>query len=192
MVTKKIAILVSGTGTNTINLIQYFNKKQVAKVRLVISNKNNSPALLKAKDLGVETIVFNNESFKKSGVVLNYLKSKGIDFIVLAGFLIKLPSDIIGEYYKRIVNLHPSLLPKFGGKGMYGMFVHQAVIDSQETESGISIHYVNEEYDKGDVIFQSKLKVKTGDTAEVLSKKIQKLEHRYLPEVVERVVNGLL
>ena len=192
MVTKKIAILVSGTGTNTINLIQYFNKKQAAKVRLVISNKNNSPALLKAKDLGVETIVFNNESFKKSGVVLNYLKCKGIDFIVLAGFLIKLPKDITDVYCKRIVNLHPSLLPKFGGKGMYGMFVHQAVIDSQETESGISIHYVNEEYDKGDIIFQSKVKVKSGDTAEVLSKKIQKLEHRYLPEIVEHLVSGLL
>ena len=187
MVTKKIAILVSGTGTNTINLIRYFDKKQVAKVRLVISNKNTSPALLKADDLGVETVVFNNESFKKSGVVLNYLKCKGIDFIVLAGFLIKLPKDIIGVYCKRIVNLHPSLLPKFGGKGMYGMFVHQAVIDSQETESGISIHYVNEEYDKGGIIFQKIVDVDV-KTPEELSEKILKLEHRYYPEIIKKIL----
>ena len=192
MITKKIAILISGTGTNAVNLIEYFSKSPVAKIQLIISNKKSSPALKRAEDFGVDTVFFNNESFKKSGVVLNCLRSKGINFIVLAGFLIKLPKDIIDSYNKRIVNIHPSLLPKFGGKGMYGMHVHEAVIDGQEDESGISIHYVSEEYDKGDVVFQSKIRVESGDTAEVLAKKIQQLEHRFLPVVVERIISGLL
>ena len=191
MITKKIAILISGTGTNAVNLIKYFSKSPVAIIQLIISNKKSSPALKIAEDFGVDT-VFNNESFKKSEVVLNCLRSKGINFIVLAGFLIKLPKDIIDSYNKRIINIHPSLLPKFGGKGMYGMHVHKAVIDSQEAESGISIHYVSEEYDMGDVIFQSKVRVNSGDTAEVLAKKVQQLEHRFLPIVVERIISGLL
>ena len=192
MITKKIAILISGTGTNAVNLIKYFSKSPVAIIQLIISNKKSSPALKIAEDFGVDTVFFNNESFKKSEVVLNCLRSKGINFIVLAGFLIKLPKDIIDSYNKRIINIHPSLLPKFGGKGMYGMHVHKAVIDSQEAESGISIHYVSEEYDMGDVIFQSKVRVNSGDTAEVLAKKVQQLEHRFLPIVVERIISGLL
>ena len=192
MATKKIAILISGTGTNAVNLIKYFDKSTVAKIQLIISTKKASPALKSAEIFGVDTVFFNNESFKKSGVVLNYLRSKGINFIVLAGFLIKLPKDIIDAYNKKIVNIHPSLLPKFGGKGMYGMFVHKAVIESQEAESGISIHYVSEEYDKGDVVFQSKVRIDKGDTAEVLAKKIQRLEHRFLPVVIERIINDLL
>ena len=136
----KIAILVSGTGTNAVNIIEYFEKSSVADVVLVISNKAGALAVEKAQNKGVKTVVFNNETFKKSGVVLNYLRSVPIDFIVLAGFLIKVPSDIIHAYTNKIVNLHPSLLPKHGGKGMYGKRVHRAVIDAQESESGISIH----------------------------------------------------
>ena len=117
MITKKIAILISGTGTNAVNLIKYFSKSPVAIIQLIISNKKSSPALKIAEDFGVDTVFFNNESFKKSEVVLNCLRSKGINFIVLAGFLIKLPKDIIDSYNKRIINIHPSLLPKFGGKG---------------------------------------------------------------------------
>ena len=192
MITKKIAILISGTGTNAVNLIKYFSKSPVAIIQLIISNKKSSPALKIAEDFGVDTVFFNNESFKKSEVVLNCLRSKDINFIVLAGFLIKLPKDIIDSYNKRIINIHPSLLPKFGGKGMYGMHVHKAVIESQEAESGISIHYVSEEYDMGDVVFQSKVRVNSGDTAEVLAKKVQQLEHRFLPVVVERIISGLL
>ena len=188
----KIAILVSGTGTNAINIIEYFEKNSVAEVVLVISNKTDALAVEKAQNKGVKTVVFNNESFKKNGVVLDYLMSQSIDFIVLAGFLIKISNDIIRAYPNKIVNLHPSLLPKYGGKGMYGKRVHRAVIEAQESESGISIHFVNKEYDEGAIIFQAKVSVEKGDSVEVLTKKIQKLEHRFFPKVIEQVINNSL
>ena len=188
----KIAILVSGTGTNAINIIEYFEKNSVAEVVLVISNKTDALAVEKAQNKGVKTVVFNNESFKKSGVVLDYLMSQSVDFIVLAGFLIKISNDIIHAYPNKIVNLHPSLLPKYGGKGMYGKRVHRAVIEAQESESGISIHFVNKEYDEGAIIFQAKVSVEKGDSVEVLTKKIQQLEHRFFPKVIEQVISKSL
>ena len=188
----KIAILVSGTGTNAINIIEYFEKNSVADVVLVISNKTDALAVEKAQNKGVKTVVFNNESFKKNGVVLDYLMSQSIDFIVLAGFLIKISNDIIHAYPNKIVNLHPSLLPKYGGKGMYGKRVHRAVIEAQESESGISIHFVNKEYDEGAIIFQAKVSVEKGDSVEVLTKKIQQLEHRFFPKVIEQVISKSL
>ena len=188
----KIAILVSGTGTNAINIIEYFEKNSVADVVLVISNKTDALAVEKAQNKGIKTVVFNNESFKKNGVVLDYLMSQSVDFIVLAGFLIKISNDIIRAYPNKIVNLHPSLLPKYGGKGMYGKRVHRAVIEAQESESGISIHFVNKEYDEGAIIFQAKVSVEKGDSVEVLTKKIQKLEHRFFPKVIEQVIGKSL
>ena len=188
----KIAILVSGTGTNAINIIEYFEKNSVADVVLVISNKTDALAVEKAQNKGVKTVVFNNESFKKNGVVLDYLMSQSVDFIVLAGFLIKISNDIIRAYPNKIVNLHPSLLPKYGGKGMYGKRVHRAVIEAQEPESGISIHFVNKEYDEGAIIFQAKVSVEKGDSVEVLTKKIQQLEHRFFPKVIEQVISKSL
>ena len=188
----KIAILVSGTGTNAINIIEYFEKNSVADVVLGISNKTDALAVEKAQNKGVKTVVFNNESFKKNGVVLDYLMSQSIDFIVLAGFLIKISNDIIRAYPNKIVNLHPSLLPKYGGKGMYGKRVHRAVIEAQESESGISIHFVNKEYDEGAIIFQAKVSVEKGDSVEVLTKKIQQLEHRFFPKVIEQVISKSL
>ena len=188
----KIAILVSGTGTNAINIIEYFEKNSVADVALVVSNKTDALAVEKAQNKGVKTIVFNNESFKKNSIVLNYLKSESIDFIVLAGFLMKVPNDIIHAYPNKIVNLHPSLLPKYGGKGMYGNHVHRAVIEAQESESGISIHFVNEEYDEGAIIFQAKVRVEKKDSVEVLAQKIRQLEHRFFPKIVEQVISKSL
>ena len=188
----KIAILVSGTGTNAINIIEYFEKNSVADVALVVSNKTDALAVEKAQNKGVKTIVFNNESFKKNSIVLNYLKSESIDFIVLAGFLMKVPNDIIHAYPNKIVNLHPSLLPKYGGKGMYGNHVHRAVIEAQESESGISIHFVNEEYDEGAIIFQAKVSVEKKDSVEVLAQKIRQLEHRFFPKIVEQVISKSL
>jgi len=188
----KIAILVSGTGTNAINIIEYFEKNSVADVTLVVSNKTDALAVEKAQNKGVKTIVFNNESFKKNGEVLDYLRSEYIDFIVLAGFLMKVPNDIIHAYPKKIVNLHPSLLPKFGGKGMYGTRVHRAVVEAQESESGISIHYVNEGYDEGAIIFQAKVSIEKKDSVEVLAQKIQQLEHRFFPKVIEQVISNSL
>ena len=188
----KIAILVSGTGTNAINIIEYFEKNSVADVALVVSNKTDALAVEKAQNKGVKTVVFNNESFKKNGLVLNYLMSESIDFIVLAGFLMKVPNDIIYAYPNKIVNLHPSLLPKYGGKGMYGNHVHRAVIEAQESESGISIHFVNEEYDEGAIIFQAKVSVEKKDSVEVLAQKIRQLEHRFFPKIVEQVISKSL
>ena len=188
----KIAILVSGTGTNAINIIEYFEKNSVADVALVVSNKTDAMAVEKAQNKGVKTIVFNNESFKKNSIVLNYLKSESIDFIILAGFLMKVPNDIIHAYPNKIVNLHPSLLPKYGGKGMYGNHVHRAVIEAQESESGISIHFVNEEYDEGAIIFQAKVSVEKKDSVEVLAQKIRQLEHRFFPKIVEQVISKSL
>ncbi|MBL6663317.1 MAG: phosphoribosylglycinamide formyltransferase [Flavobacteriales bacterium] len=188
----KIAILVSGTGTNAVNIIEYFEKNSVADVVLVISNKTDALAIEKVQNKGVKTVVFNNESFKKNGTVLDYLRSQSIDFIVLAGFLMKVPNDIIHAYPNKIVNLHPSLLPKYGGKGMYGKHVHRAVIEAQESESGISIHFVNEEYDEGAIIFQAKVSVEKGDSVEVLAQKIQQLEHRFFPKVIEQVISKSL
>ena len=188
----KIAILVSGTGTNAINIIEYFEKNSVADVALVVSNKTDALAVEKAQNKGVKTIVFNNESFKKNSIVLNYLRSESIDFIILAGFLMKVPNDIIHAYPNKIVNLHPSLLPKYGGKGMYGNHVHRAVIEAQESESGISIHFVNEEYDEGAIIFQAKVSVEKKDSVEVLAQKIRQLEHRFFPKIVEQVISKSL
>ena len=188
----KVAILVSGTGTNAINIIEYFKKSSIADISLVVSNKTDALAVEKAQNKGVKTVVFNNESFKKNGKVLDYLRSQSIDFIVLAGFLMKIPNDIIHAYPNKIVNLHPSLLPKYGGKGMYGKYVHKAVIEAQESESGISIHFVNEEYDEGAIIFQAKVSVEKGDSVEVLAQKIQQLEHRFFPKVIEQVISKSL
>ena len=188
----KIAILVSGAGTNAINIIEYFEKNSVADVTLVISNKTDALAVEKAQNKGVKTIVFNNETFKKNGEVLDCLRSESIDFIVLAGFLVKIPCDIIRAYPNKIVNLHPSLLPKFGGKGMYGNHVHRAVIKAQESESGISIHFVNEKYDEGAIIFQAKVGVEKTDTFKLLSQKVQQLEHRFFPRVIEQVISKSL
>ena len=188
----KIAILVSGTGTNAINIIEYFEKNSVAEVVLVISNKTDALAVEKAQNKGVKTVVFNNESFKKNSAVLDYLRSQSIDFIVLAGFLMKIPNDIIHAYANKIVNLHPSLLPKYGGKGMYGRRVHRAVIEAQELESGISIHFVNEEYDEGAIIFQTKVSVEKGDSVEMLAQKVQLLEHRFFPKIIEQVISKSL
>ena len=188
----KIAILVSGAGTNAINIIEYFEKNSVADVTLVVSNKADALAVEKAQNKGVKTIVFNNETFKKNGEVLDCLRSESIDFIVLAGFLVKIPCDIIRAYPNKIVNLHPSLLPKFGGKGMYGNHVHRAVIKAQESDSGISIHFVNEEYDEGAIIFQAKVSIEKTDTFKLLSQKIQQLEHRFFPKVIEQVISKSL
>lgn len=188
----QIAILVSGTGTNALNIIEYFEKNSSVRVALLISNKKDSEAVKKARNKGVESIVFNNEWFKNNEKILTFLKSRSIDLIVLAGFLLKIPKAVTDVYQKKIINIHPSLLPKFGGKGMFGYHVHKAVIKAHETESGITIHFVNEKYDDGTIIFQNKLAIKKSETAKSLEKKIKKLELRYYPEIIDRVVRGLL
>lgn len=190
MTKHRLAILISGSGTNALNIIGYFKGVKGVEIALLVSNNADSLALQKAKKEGVETRVFNNQTFKKNGEILTILQSYSINFIVLAGFLLKIPQDVVRAFPKKIVNIHPSLLPKFGGKGMYGLHVHQAVIEEREKESGISIHYVNEEYDEGAIIFQAKVSVDSEDSSLSLAKKIQLLEHKHLPKVIERILNN--
>ncbi|MFY0672733.1 MAG: phosphoribosylglycinamide formyltransferase [Bacteroidia bacterium] len=182
---KRIAIFASGTGSNAVNFINYFKKNESIEVALVLSNNNEAPVLQKAESLGVETVAITNSAAAKGSFMVSLLSSYNIHFIVLAGYLRLIPSELIAEYDGNIVNIHPSLLPKYGGKGMYGGKVHKAVIDNDEKESGITIHMVNEIYDDGEVLFQAKVDVGKNETPDSLAQKIHKLEHEHFPSVVE-------
>ncbi|MEQ8907903.1 MAG: phosphoribosylglycinamide formyltransferase [Vicingaceae bacterium] len=185
----KIAIFASGVGTNAEQLIRYFNFSQKEnEVSLVLSNKADSGVLEKAKELGVETQVFSNKGFEEGKEVVKCLKEASIEVIVLAGFLRKVSDHILHHFKDRIINIHPSLLPLYGGKGMYGRKVHQAVLENHENQSGISIHLVNEEFDQGKILFQAACKVEKEDTIESLTNKIHQLEHQYFSQVVEDYV----
>ncbi|NTU94903.1 MAG: phosphoribosylglycinamide formyltransferase [Bacteroidales bacterium] len=180
----KIAIFASGSGTNAENIVDFFKMDSHIKVSLILSNKNSAYVLERARKLGVKSAVFTAEQLNNSTFVDSILAEEKIDAIILSGFLLKVPDRIIAKYSGRIINIHPALLPKFGGKGMYGMKVHKAVIDSGDTESGITIHLVDEFYDNGTILFQSTCNVEPGDTPESLAEKIHKLEYRYFPEVI--------
>jgi phosphoribosylglycinamide formyltransferase-1 len=186
-----IAILASGSGTNAENIIKYFSTRNTAKVCLVMSNNPNALVLTRAETLGVTTVFFDRRDFYDSGVVLNRLISDKIDFIVLAGFLWLVPETILEKYKGRIVNIHPALLPDYGGKGMYGDAVHRAVIKSGDKESGITIHFVDNHYDQGDIIFQERCAVDPSDTPESLAGKIHSLEYAHFPPVIEEVIMKL-
>lgn len=182
---KRIVIFASGSGSNAENLIRFFQNKKNASVVLVLSNNPHAKVLDRCKNLGVSALSFNKTAFVKSDTVLNILRSAEPDIIVLAGFLWKMPEFILNEFPDKIVNVHPALLPKYGGKGMYGMHVHQAVIANNETETGITIHYVNENYDEGAIIFQTKCMVNPSDSADDVAAKIHELEMEHFPKVVE-------
>jgi phosphoribosylglycinamide formyltransferase 1 len=187
---KRIAILASGNGSNAENIIRYFNKHQTAQVCLVLTNKAGAYVMERARNLGVPAFSFTATEMRETPVLSNYLAEFEIDFIVLAGFLLKVPDVIVRSFPNRIINIHPALLPKYGGKGMYGNFVHETVINAGDKESGITIHFVNENYDEGKIIFQAKCPVETSDTAETLAQKVHELEYRYFPEVIEKVILG--
>lgn len=186
---KKVAIFASGSGSNAQSIIEYFNKKEGVDVSFIISNKSDAFVVKRAKKLGVKCFVFNIESFKNNLGVLEILTKHKVDWIVLAGFLLKVPEYIIEKYENRILNIHPALLPKYGGKGMYGIHVHRSVLQNKETASGISIHLVNKNYDEGKIIFQAKCKVFKQDTVELLSKRIHQLEHLHYPKVIEQTIS---
>jgi phosphoribosylglycinamide formyltransferase-1 len=186
---KRIAIFASGSGTNAENLIRYFRTNPAGRVELVLTNRPGAGVIGRAGSLDVDCVVFNREQFYHTGEILRILQERGIDFIVLAGFLWLVPSGLLDAYRGRVVNIHPALLPKWGGKGMYGRYVHEAVIASGDKESGITIHHVNQAYDEGDVIFQARCSVKGDDTPETLAERIHALEYRHFPEVVERLLN---
>ncbi len=184
----KLAIFISGKGSNALNIIKYFEGNDTVEVALVLSNKTDAQGLENAQKLGVNTVVFNNETFKKNGEIDTYLRGLDISFIVLAGFLRQIPADLVNSFKNRIINIHPSLLPKFGGKGMFGKHVHKAVLDGDERESGISIHYVSNEYDEGKIIFQKSIAIEKGETVNSLTTKIQALEHAYFPTIIEKTI----
>ncbi|MBT8244351.1 MAG: phosphoribosylglycinamide formyltransferase [Winogradskyella sp.] len=186
---KRIVIFASGSGSNAENLIKFFQNSEHASVIQVLTNNPHAKVLERCKRLGVSAFSFNRTAFTITKDVLNLLKASQPDLIVLAGFLWKFPEHILKCFPNKIINVHPALLPKFGGKGMYGMNVHKAVVKNNETETGITIHFVNENYDEGAIIFQAKCKVEASDSAEDIAKKIHELEMEYFPNVVKDLLN---
>lgn len=188
---KKIAIFASGTGSNAEKIIEYFHNSPVGKVALIISNKQDAGVLKIAAAHHIPTLILEKEKFFRGNCYVTEIKASGIDFIVLAGFLWKIPVLLIQAYPNKIINIHPALLPKYGGKGFYGRQVHEAVLANKETESGISIHFVDEVYDHGKIIFQARCPVVENDTPETLVQRIHKMEHQYYPAVIEEVVREI-
>ena len=186
----QIAIFASGNGSNAAKIIEHFKpQKDVSFV--VLSNNANAFVIERAKRLGIEVAVFERTELYENENVLNFLKCKEIDLVVLAGFMWLIPSNFVTTFPDKIVNIHPALLPKYGGKGMYGDHVHKAVIKNKETHSGITIHLVNEKYDEGQIIFQEKTKIEPQDTAETLAQKVHALEHQYYPLIVAELVEEI-
>jgi phosphoribosylglycinamide formyltransferase-1 len=184
---KRIVILASGSGTNAENIITFFNHTKTAKVTKVLCNKEHAKVFERCKRLKIKCLHFKRDAFYTEDIVLNILKEEA-DYVVLAGFLWKIPKKIIDAFPNKIINIHPALLPKYGGKGMYGMNIHSAVKENKETETGITIHYVNENYDEGAIIFQAKTTLLAKDTPEMIAEKIHILEQRYFPRVIESVI----
>lgn len=184
---KRIVIFASGSGSNAENIINYFSKQKTAVVSMILTNNPNAKVLERAKRLEIKSVVFNKEDFFKTENILQLLKQEA-DFIVLAGFLWKVPDKIVTSFCNKIINIHPSLLPKYGGKGMYGMHVHNAVVQNNEKESGITIHFVNENYDEGAIILQKQVEVTPTDTAENVAEKVHQLEYKYFPKTIEKCI----
>ena len=183
----KIALFASGSGSNAENIIRYFSDKPGFKFPLIVSNKPDAFVHQRAKNLGINSITCSRDEFAAGAKIVSLLHEYQIDFIVLAGFLLKISSPLLLAFPNKIINIHPALLPKFGGKGMYGQHVHQAVVDAGETQSGITIHYVNENYDEGNVIFQSICEVSPGDTPDMVAEKVHALEYEHFPKVIEQI-----
>lgn len=186
----KIAIFASGAGSNAQKIIDHFRETASIKVSLILCNKPGAGVLQIAENEGIPSMIIDKEKFFRDDAYTDELKQAGIDFIILAGFLWKIPVALISAFPGKIVNIHPALLPQYGGKGMYGQFVHQAVIDHQEKESGITIHYVDDHYDHGDIIFQAKCPVLASDTADTLASRIHQLEHQHYPAVIQQLLQS--
>jgi phosphoribosylglycinamide formyltransferase 1 len=183
-----IAIFASGCGSNAQAITEYLRSKELDAVKLILSNKPDAYVLERAKQLNIPSIVFDRNQLYNSSEVADVLERHHINLIILAGFLWLIPDYLLKKYKNRIVNIHPALLPKYGGKGMYGMKVHETVVANKEKESGISIHYCNEEYDRGEIIFQAKCTVEPSDTPEMVAQKIHQLEYEHYPKVIEMIL----
>ena len=183
-----LALFASGSGTNVENIARYFQGNDNIDIVLVLSNKSDAFVLERAKKLNIPSVVFTKKEMEETDKILQILNEYEVDFVVLAGFLLKIPAYLVKAYPNRIINIHPALLPKYGGKGMYGHFVHEAVVANKETESGITIHFVNEHYDEGAIIFQTKCTVSPTDTPNDVAQKIHELEYEFFPKMIEKVV----
>ncbi|TRX53730.1 phosphoribosylglycinamide formyltransferase [Fulvivirga sp. M361] len=186
--TFKIAIFASGNGTNAEKIAKYFKNRQDIKIVLILSNKPDAYVHTRAENLDIPSITFNKVDFLQSDHVLDMLRKAEVDLVVLAGFLWLIPDNLIKAFPNRIVNIHPALLPKYGGKGMYGENVHRAVKAADEKETGITIHYVNQNYDEGRIIFQGKCELIAEDTVETIASKVHQLEYKHYPEVIEELI----
>ena len=185
---KRIVIFASGNGTNTQNIIKYFQNSKHAQVVCVLSNNKNAKVLDRSLELNIEALSFSKTEMLAPSGLLSLLKNRKPDLLVLAGFLLKFPEIIIDAYPNQVINIHPALLPKYGGKGMYGHHVHKAVVANKETHSGITIHYVNNQYDQGKIIFQKKTTIVPQDTPQDVAVKVQLLEHQWFPKVIEDIL----
>lgn len=189
---KNIAVFVSGSGTNCENIIRYFQGSSTARVALVLSNRADAYALVRAARLGVESVVMPKADFADCTKLMPLLRNRGIDFIVLAGFLLMVPDFLIDAFPHAILNIHPALLPKYGGKGMYGMHVHEAVRANNETETGITIHFVSNVCDGGEIVFQAKTDVLPDHTPDDIAANIHRLEQLHYPSVIDNIIKGKL
>lgn len=186
---KNIVIFASGEGSNTQKIIDYFRSSEKVNISLIVSNKASANVLNRAKNNTIPTLVLDRDLFYKGNTLIEELKSMQTDLIVLAGFLWMIPESLVNAFPDKIINIHPSLLPKYGGKGMYGMHVHKAVIDAKEKESGITIHYVNEHYDQGAIISQHICHVTENDSCDTLAEKIHQLEYQNFPKAIEKLLS---
>lgn len=185
---KKLAIFASGTGTNAVNIIKHFENSDQIKTAFILSNRDSAPIVEKARNLGVAIEIVNNNDVANGDKLIELCQKYEIDYIILAGFLRKIPTKLIDKYPQQIINIHPSLLPKYGGSGMYGAYVHKAVLANKEKESGITIHFVNADFDKGEIIDQFRCAISEDETLESLQVKIHNLEQVNFPKVIEKII----
>ncbi len=188
---KRIAIFASGSGSNMQKIVEHFEKSEIAEIALVLSNNPDAYVLERADNLEIPTLVFNKHEFYDTTEIVEALQACRIDFVVLAGFLWLIPISLIKQFPNKIINLHPALLPLYGGKGMYGHHVHNAVKANNEKETGITIHFVNEKYDEGAIVFQKATELTSADTIDDITFKVQQLEHHYFPRIVEDCIKKM-
>lgn len=188
---KNIALFASGSGTNVENIAKYFSANTKVNVKLILSNKKDAFVLERAKKLGIKSVVFNKEQFANSNQIVDLLLNENIHLVVLAGFLWLVPKNLVQAFPNKILNIHPALLPKYGGKGMYGMRIHETVVENNETETGITIHTIDENYDEGNIILQEKCKILPSDSPEQVAQKVHALEYEHYPKVIEQILRNI-
>ena len=191
MTKKRLAIFASGSGSNAEKIAEYFTGRTDIEITLILSNNPQAGVIARARRYQIPVVLFDRKTFYETPRIIEILQNERIDLVVLAGFMMLIPEAMVQAFPEKIVNIHPALLPKYGGKGMYGHFVHEAVVAAQDLQSGISIHFVNERYDEGNIIFQATCEVIPTDTPEDVARKVQVLEHQYYPEVVDKLLGAL-